>query len=57
MQLWHTEFTRKCFPHLKKKTAWKDGYIATMKNDIAKTLKIGEQENGKYPCGFLITSL
>lgn len=45
------------FSTLEKKTAWKDGYIATMKNDIAKTLKIGEQENGKYPCGFLITSL
>lgn len=39
MQLWNVKFTRKCFPHLKKKIAWKNGHVATMKSGTAKILK------------------
>lgn len=38
-------------PHFKKKVAWKNSYLATMKSDIVKTLKMAEKKYGKYLVG------
>ena len=41
----------KVFHHLKKKLAWKNSSLGTMKSDIVKTLTMVEKKYGKYLVG------